>query len=222
MRHEEQRSDLSAGSPGTTPGSRLYGDGARALQDAFDSRRLADVLSEFTVHSELNADDIALIQAQSTVWISTVDADGWPDVSYKGGGVGFVEVVSPTELRVPSYDGNGMMRTMGNIADTGRVALLFVDLERPWRMRVHGTARISIETCDVERHHGAQAVIIVTVGRVFPNCGRYIHQDNEISTFVPAQGHEPPIPDWKRMELLRPALPQVDQDRLNADEAEPC
>jgi predicted pyridoxine 5'-phosphate oxidase superfamily flavin-nucleotide-binding protein len=197
----------------------LYGAGARALQDAFDSRRIADVLSDFTVHTELNDDDIALIQAQSTVWISTVDSDGWPDVSYKGGGVGFVEVADPTELRIPSYDGNGMMRTMGNITDTGKVALLFIDLERPWRMRIHGTARVSIEAADVERHHGAQAVIIVTIGRVFPNCGRYIHRDNEISSFVPVDGREPPIPEWKRMELIRTALPQSDQDRLNAEEA---
>ena len=205
---------------GTPPNSQLYGDGARALQDTFDSRRIADVLSEFTVHSELTGDDIGLVQAQSTVWISTVDADGWPDVSYKGGGVGFVEVISPTELRIPSYDGNGMMRTLGNIEDTGKVALLFIDTERPWRMRVHGTARVSIEATDVERHHGAEAVMIVTIARVFPNCGRYIREPGEISTYVPVEGHQPPIPEWKRMELIRQALPQADQDRLAAEQAE--
>ena len=119
--------------------SELYGDGARRLQERLDSRRLADVLAARTVRTELNAGDVDLIRAQSTVWISTVDAEGWPDVSYKGGDVGFVEVRSPNELRIPSYDGNGMMRTLGNIADTGKVALLFVDTARPWRIRVHGT-----------------------------------------------------------------------------------
>ena len=74
-----------------------------------------------------------------------------------------------------------------------------------------------LEADDTERHHGAQAVIIVTVGRAFPNCGRYIHQAGAISPFVPVAGGEPPIPDWKRMEALRPALPQVDQDRLAAE-----
>jgi predicted pyridoxine 5'-phosphate oxidase superfamily flavin-nucleotide-binding protein len=195
----------------------MYGAGARALQDAFDSRRLADALHRFTVHTELTDDDVTLVQAQSTVWISTVDADGWPDVSYKGGAVGFVEVTCPTELRIPSYDGNGMMRTLGNIVDTGRVALLFVDVERPWRLRVHGTARVSVEPADLERRHGAQAMIIVTIGRAFPNCGRYIHQAGEISPFVPVPGDEPPIPEWKRMAALRPALPQADQDRLAAE-----
>ena len=156
----------------------LYGAGARRLQDSFDSRRLADVLAGVTVHAELTDDDIALVRAQSTVWISTVDADGWPDVSYKGGDVGFVQVESPTELRIPSYDGNGMMRTLGNIVDTGRVALLFIDTARPWRMRVHGTARVSTAATDLVGLAGAHAVIVVSVGRVFPNCGRYIHGDD--------------------------------------------
>jgi len=144
------------------------------------------------------------------VWISTVDADGWPDVSYKGGDPGFVRVVSPTELRIPSYDGNGMMRTMGNIADTGRVALLFIDTARPWRLRVHGTATVSTDPADVAEFHGAFAVIVITVGRAFPNCGRYIHRADEVSEFVPREGHEPPAPEWKSIDGIADALPLDD------------
>lgn len=197
--------------------SALYGTGARALQDALDTRRLADVLAARTLHEELTDDDIALIRAQSTVWIATVDADGWPDVSYKGGDPGFVEVVGRRELRIPSYDGNGMMRTLGNIEDRGRVALLFVDTARPWRMRIHGTARVSLAAEDVGRHHGAETVVIVAIGRVFPNCGRYIH-GADVSEYVPRPGHEPPLPDWKRYHEIRAALPARDQHRLAAEE----
>ena len=185
----------------------LYGEGARALQDEFDSRRLADRLNDLTIHGELTADDISLISAQSTVWISTIDTDGWPDVSYKGGDPGFVRVISPTELRIPSYDGNGMMRTLGNVADTGRVALLFVDATRPWRMRVHGTARVSTEPADVGEVHGAFATIIVTIGRIFPNCGRYIHPPVDVSEFVPRAGYEPPTPAWKQLDAFVDVLP---------------
>ncbi len=185
----------------------MYGEGARALQDEFDSRRLADRLEGRTVHTELTDDDIALIEEQSTVWISTVDTAGWPDVSYKGGDPGFVRVVSPTELRIPSYDGNGMMRTLGNIADTGRVALLFVDTARPWRLRLHGTAEVSTAHHDVAEFHGAFAVIVVRVARAFPNCGRYIHRSDTISEYVPRPGHEPPVPAWKEIETFREVLP---------------
>jgi uncharacterized protein len=200
---------------GDLPGD-LFGAGARSLQDAFESRRLADAIAAHTVHDELSDDDVALIRSQSTVWLATVDADGWPDVSYKGGDVGFVEVVSPTELHIPMYDGNGMMRSMGNIVDTGRVALLFVDSARPRRMRIHGTATVSTDAGSVAPHPGADAVVVVHPSRIFPNCGRYVHQDRQISRFVPDEHGDAPLPDWKRHEFLRPVLRPRDQDRLDA------
>ena len=197
--------------------SPIYGEGARSLQDELGTRRLADWLADRTLHTELTDDDIGLISAQSTVWLSTVDADGWPDLSYKGGDVGFVEVVGRSELRIPMFDGNGMMRTMGNVIDTGRVALLFLDPSRPWRMRLHGTAIVSTGAADVARHTGAQAVVIVTLGRIFPNCGRYIHTQDEISEYVPRADSEPPLPEWKHYEEIRPLLPPADQARLAAE-----
>ena len=56
--------------PDVTP-SPLYGEGSRALQDQMETRRLADRLAGWTLHQELTDDDIALIQAQSTVWVAT-------------------------------------------------------------------------------------------------------------------------------------------------------
>ncbi len=188
----------------------MYGDGSRALQDHFDTRRLADRLAEITLHDALTDDDRALIGAQSTVWIATVDGDGWPDVSYKGGDVGFVRVTGPTELRIPSYDGNGMFRTLGNVVANGRVALLFVDPGRPWRLRIHGRGRVSTDPSDTAQHVGSQAVLVVTVVRAFPNCGRYIHPPDAISAHVPAVGHEPPTPGWKRHPDIVDVLPRAD------------
>jgi len=191
----------------------LYGDGARALQDEFDSRRLADRLAEVTVHGALDQGDIELVRDQAAVWVATVDADGWPDVSYKGGNPGFVEVVDPGELRLPIYNGNGMWRTLGNVRDNGRIALLFVDHARPWRMRVHGVGTVLTDPAIVAVFHGAEAVLSVKVARVFPNCGRYIHRDGEISPFVPQPGSEPPVPEWKQLPFLREVLPAHDPAR---------
>lgn len=196
----------------------MYGTGARALQDQFDSRRLADRLEELTMHDELNEDDIEVISTQSTVWLSTVDTEGWPDVSYKGGDPGFVQVVSPTELRIPIFNGNGQWRSLGNINDTGKVALLFIDPGRPWRIRIHGTAEVLTDAVDLEGLVGTQAVVKITVGRVFPNCGRYIHQDGVISENVPQEGIPAPIPEWKTFDFVRDALPA--QDLALVEEAE--
>lgn len=193
--------------------SEIYGEGARHFQDVFETRALADRLANRTLRAELNQGDIDLIRVQRSVWIATVDAEGWPDVSYKGGDVGFVEVRAPGELRIPVYDGNGMMRTLGNIADTGRVALLFVDTARPWRIRVHGTARVSTDPVDLAGLHATDAVIVVTVGRAFQNCGRYVHQGDEVSPYVPRPGHQPPVAHWKRYDDFRDVLRPDDPAR---------
>ncbi|MFT6432669.1 MAG: hypothetical protein ACJAVI_000705 [Candidatus Azotimanducaceae bacterium] len=191
--------------------SPLYGTGARALQDEFDSRRLADRLVDLTLHSELTEEDITLISLQSTVWLATVDEAGWPDVSYKGGVTGFVSIKSSTELRLPIFDGNGMFRTLGNLKDNGKIALLFLDNGRPWRIRIHGTAVVSTLPADCEEFDGAIGTVIVSILRIFPNCGRYIHtqsSESEISAFVPQPGHQPPAPEWKSHPAIKDSLPR--------------
>lgn len=199
----------------------LYGPGARGLQDEFDARRLADRLERVTLHTELDEGDIALIQDQAAVWVATVDAEGWPDVSYKGGDRGFVQVVSPSELRLPIFNGNGMWRTLGNVRDDPRVALLFVDTQRPWRLRLHGRATVHTDPDATAAFTGAEAVLVVHVERAFPNCGRYIHQDGTISPFVPRQGEEAPVPDWKRLPFLNEVLPADDPARVDPDAGGP-
>lgn len=185
----------------------LYGAGSRALQDTFDSRRLADRLQELTIHDELTDDDAELIEAQTSVLVSSVDESGWPDVSYKGGDPGFVRVLDPTTLAMPSYDGNGMFRTLGNIAADPRLAMLFVDTARPWRLRLHGIGRVETAGALVDSFHGAQAVLVVDIKRLFPNCGRYIDQGSGPAPHVPREGEETPEPEWKQMDVIRPYLP---------------
>ncbi len=189
--------------------SEMYGQGARSLQDRFDSRRLADRLVEVTVHDRLTRTDREFVELSAQFFLATVDQDGWPDVSYKGGRPGFVRVLDAATLAFPSYDGNGMFRSLGSIQAEPRVALLFVDFARPDRMRVQGRATVSDDPALVASFEGAQLVVRVEVERVWPNCPRYVHRMEllELSPHAPEPGHEPPVPDWKRMELFRDVLP---------------
>ena len=59
----------------------------------------------------------------------------------------------------------------------------------------------------------AEAVLVIQVARVFPNCGRYIHKSDEISPYVPQPGRPTPIPDWKRLPAVREFLPAQDLAR---------
>ena len=109
------------------------------LQDRFDTRRLADRLDEKLARTAFTDEDRAFIESRPLFFLATADADGRPDCSYKGGAAGFVRVTDDDELAFPSYDGNGMFRSLGNVLVNPAVALLFIDFERPNRLRVNGT-----------------------------------------------------------------------------------
>lgn len=187
----------------------MYHAGSRAIQDRFDSRRIADRLEQVTVHTELTEWDADFIEQASMFFLATADADGWPDCSYKGGLPGFVTVLDARTLLFPSYDGNGMFRSLGNIAASTKVGMLFIDFEHAGRMRVNGTATVLFDDDVIGNFEGAQAVVRVDIQRVFPNCPRYIHRMQllEYSVYAPAPGHVPPVPDWKRSPEFRDALP---------------
>lgn len=122
----------------------IYSAESRRLQERFDTRRLADRLAAVKVHERFTDDDRAFIESRDMFFIATVDAQGQPTCSCKGGDPGFVTVVDDRALAFPSYDGNGMYLTAGNVDATGRVALLFMDFERQRRIRVHGVASLAM------------------------------------------------------------------------------
>ena len=188
----------------------MYHDAQRALQDRFDTRRIADRLEEVKVHATITEADRSFIESRDMFFLATVDCDGWPTCSYKGGDPGFVKVIDDVTLAFPCYDGNGMFLSMGNVASEGRVGMLFLDFEHPRRIRVEGTASLHFEDPFLAEWPGAQFVTRVTVKRVYPNCPRYIHhyQLVERSKYVPHEGVEAPVPDWKRQPWAVDALPR--------------
>lgn len=192
-----------------------YTDAQRRLQDQFDTRRLADRIDEVLARDVIGPDAAAFIESRDMMFVASVDADGQPTCSYKGGDPGFVRVLDAHTIAFPSYDGNGMFLTLGNLAETSQVGLLFIDFEDPNRLRVHGRATVRADDPLRQTWPGAQIVVRVEVSRVFPNCPRYIHrmQKLERSHFVPSGEVEPPVPDWKRMPWAADALPADDPAR---------
>ena len=70
-------------------GEPLYHAGSRQLQDRFDSRRIADRLEQVTLHDRFTDGDRAMVARCAMFFLATADAEGQPDVSYKGGMPGF-------------------------------------------------------------------------------------------------------------------------------------
>src|SRR4051812_6409573 len=189
--------------------SDTYHDGHRQLQDRFDTRHLADRIDERLVDDVIDADDKAFIERLNMFFIATADAQGRPNCSYKGGEPGFVRVLDERTLAFPSYDGNGMFVSAGNVLVNAEVGLLFISFERQRRLRLNGTASIDPDDELATSWPGALLVVRVRAREVFPNCPRYIHRYElvERSRFVPRAGVEPPVPDWKTRDWARDVLP---------------
>jgi predicted pyridoxine 5'-phosphate oxidase superfamily flavin-nucleotide-binding protein len=182
----------------------IYHEGSRRLQDAYDTRRLADRLEQVKVRSTIDAGDRAFIESMDMFFLATADELGRPNCSYKGGDPGFVSVLDERTIEFPAYDGNGMFLSAGNVLVNPEVGLLFVSFESQRRLRLNGTA--SIHPDDTE---AALFAVRVSVREVFPNCPRYIHKYRlvERSRFVPRGAAPPPVPSWKREDWARDVLP---------------
>ena len=132
--------------------SELYGQQHRLLQDEFDTTKLADRVKELIVVSEIPDEHKAFIESRDMFFLTTIDHRGFPTCSYKGGAPGFVKVLNNTTIVFPSYDGNGMFLSMGNIQANNKIGMLLIDFETPHRIRIHGTANPAMET--YRRHTG--------------------------------------------------------------------
>ncbi len=191
----------------------FYDEHHRALQDHFDSRALADTLQATIVQPELDDNTAEFLTDREFFFLTTVRADGFPTVSHKGGPAGFVKVLDSATIAFPSYDGNGMFLSMGNITATAKVGLLFIDFEAPHRVRLHGEATVSA---------GAELIVRVAITEHFVNCPRYIVKHTRVapSAYIPDDNGDAPIATWKKIDGMSAVLPPADAERVNAERAQ--
>ncbi|PHR93538.1 MAG: pyridoxamine 5'-phosphate oxidase [Blastopirellula sp.] len=197
----------------------FYTNEQRKLQKQHDSEALANVVVQAIVRDEIEEPNILFIESRDFFFLSTVSGEGEPTVSYKGGPVGLVKVLNSKALVFPSYDGNGMFKSMGNVVAASKVGLLFIDLVTPNRIRVQGNATISADDPEMKNYPGANMIVRVDVTSCFQNCARYIHKHERVSTspYVPDAKGEQPYPSWKRIDLVQDSLPSIDKGKAEGE-----
>jgi predicted pyridoxine 5'-phosphate oxidase superfamily flavin-nucleotide-binding protein len=195
-----------------------YHDGMRHLQDARETRAIADRLATHNYRKAFTDVDREFIHRCVMFFVATADSTGHPDCSYKGGLPGFVRVVDDCTLAFPDYDGNGMYRTWGNVLVNPNVGLLFIDFQNPKRVRVNGTAKLTFDDPLRAEHPGSTFIVRVTASSIFGNCPRYVHKMAvvEHSVYAPREDYTPPVPEWKTRKEYRDYLPA--RDRLPSEE----
>src|SRR6516225_9467181 len=125
--------------PRAMPGSR----GEHELQERFGTRARADAFYKKQMLSYINPQMRTFIARQEMFFLATADGHGECDVSFRAGEAGFVHVLGEKTLLYPEYRGNGVMASLGNIAENPNAGLLFVDFIRDKvGLHVNGSARI--------------------------------------------------------------------------------
>jgi hypothetical protein len=154
----------------------IFSDAARTIQERFETRALADRMADLIFHEALSDEDKAFVENAMFFFLASVDANGQPQCSYKGGPRGFIRVTGPSELSFPLYEGNGLYASAGNMAETGKIGMLFIDFENQTRMRVNGVAQIDDAHPMLGEVAAAQMIVRVKITDIHPNCPRNVHK----------------------------------------------
>ena len=121
------------------PGSK----GEHNLQKKFETEKRAFAFYNAQLLQHLNPEMQQFISEQEMVFISTSDAKGECDASFRAGDNGFVIVLDKKTLLFPEYRGNGVLASMGNISENPHIGMFFIDFyQNSIGLHVNGKAEI--------------------------------------------------------------------------------
>ncbi len=128
-----------SGEPQELPGS----DGEHELQAKYGKSLQATAFYKHRVLEHLNPAMQEFIARQEMMFVGTADSHGNADASFRAGHPSFVKVLDERTIAYPEFRGNGVMSSMGNIAENPHVGLMFIDFSKDRiGLHVNGSARI--------------------------------------------------------------------------------
>ena len=110
--------------------------------------------------------------------LATADAEGWPDISPRGGDPGFVHVLDEHRLLLPDRPGNNRVDSLRNASENPRAALMFLVPGIEQTLRVYGTTTLlRPEDLDVDLTEFGRAplsVLEMTVHKAYFQCPKSV------------------------------------------------
>ena len=109
-----------------------------AQQHAYGKTR---AVAPSTGADQLGPDEARFIASRDSVYLATINENGWPYIQHRGGPRGFLKILDDHTLGFADYRGNRQLLTTGNLAANKRVALFLMDYPRRERLKILGHAR---------------------------------------------------------------------------------
>lgn len=143
--------------------------------------------------TEITDDLKGFIEAQTSIFLATANAEGQPYIQHRGGPAGFLRVLDSKTIGFVDFAGNRQYITSGNLADNPRAYLFLIDYMLRRRIKIWGTARVveaDAELLGTLMPEGYQAraeqVVLFTVAAWDSNCPQHIPQRFEAADVAAA------------------------------------
>jgi uncharacterized protein len=166
-------------------------EGERAMQDACGSTARADRFYKDQMLDHLNDAMIDFVHRMEMVFIATADRAGGCDASFRAGPAGFVVVLTPRLLAYPEYRGNGVMASLGNLAENPHIGMMMIDWTDAIGLHVNGEARsypdadarVSWPSLPTEfvRGRTPERWVVVHVEEAYIHCRKHIPRMETVS-----------------------------------------
>jgi predicted pyridoxine 5'-phosphate oxidase superfamily flavin-nucleotide-binding protein len=115
----------------------------KAVQEARGSRASyarQEAMGSWTTH--ITPDLKMFIEAQTSIFLATANAQGQPYIQHRGGPPGFLRVLDDATLGFVDFVGNRQYITLGNLAENPKAHLFLIDYAHRKRVKVWGEARV--------------------------------------------------------------------------------
>ncbi|MFD9218333.1 pyridoxamine 5'-phosphate oxidase family protein [Streptomyces sp. NPDC059544] len=159
--------------------------GERRLQQLLGTAEQAGDFYDRQVQARLTGEMAGFIARQTMMFLSTADAGGACDITFRAGPPGFVTVLDDRTLTYPEYRGNGVLASAGNITENPHVGLLFVDFTHDHiGLHVNGAAQLRADeeqrrACpglpvDTAPGRRPEFWVHITVDEAYVHCSKHI------------------------------------------------
>lgn len=125
----------------------------------------------------------AFIEAQTSVFLATANAEGQPYIQHRGGPAGFLHVLDEHTLGFADFVGNRQFITTGNLAENPKAHLFLMDYAHQQRIKIWGEARVIEDDADLaarltppDYKARVAQVILLAVSAWDANCPKHIPQ----------------------------------------------
>jgi uncharacterized protein len=166
----------------------------KAIQTRKGSRRSYKHMEERgSWQTRITPDLARFIEAQTSIFLATANAEGQPYIQHRGGPPGFLKVLDDKTLGLADFVGNRQYITQGNLMDNPKAHLFLIDYAQRQRIKIWGEARIVEDNAELMARltpEGYRArpeqLILFTVSAWDANCPQHIPQRFEAADVAAA------------------------------------